>query len=314
MAASQTGAGTALRPGGGALPGERPPTREVVVPDLDSMVRWHEHSYPHPLARWHTHPEVEIHLIRSGTGLTFVGDHVGRFTAGHLVLVGSHVPHNWISDIHPGEIVEGRDVVLQVHPDRLRQLAQIAPEALEAVRLLESASRGVEYRGQTASAAATELEGIGTSTGVERLSHVFAVLTLLARAPRQERRVLASRAALPGTDPRVQRRVDAALLYITEHLDTDIRLTDVAELVEMTPSAFSRFFTRAAGRGFADMVRRLRVIQACRLLADTTLPVAQICYTVGYGNLSNFNRQFRTETGTTPREYRRTAVASKTST
>nr|WP_231979844.1 AraC family ligand binding domain-containing protein [Tessaracoccus coleopterorum] len=71
------------------------------------MVRWHEHAYPHPLARWHTHPEVEIHLIRAGTGLAFVGDHVGRFEAGHLALVGSHLPHNWISDLSPGSRYPG---------------------------------------------------------------------------------------------------------------------------------------------------------------------------------------------------------------
>ncbi len=298
------------RPDRGALPGERPPTPEVVVPDIDSMVRWHEHSYPHPLARWHTHPEIEIHLIRSGAGLAFVGDHVGRFGAGHLVLVGSHVPHNWISDLPAGAIIEGRDAVLQVHPDRFRQLALVAPEAAEAVRLLESASRGVEYTGATATDAAIQLEAVGTSIGLARLHHLFQLLTILARAPRHERRVLASRAAVPGTDARMQRRVDTALRYITDHLDTEVRLTDVADLVGMTPSAFSRFFSRAAGRGFADMVRRLRVIHACGLLTDTTRPVAEICYAVGYGNLSNFNRQFRAETGTTPREYRRTAAAA----
>ena len=64
--------------GDAALPGLQPPSREIVVPDLDSMVRWHDHAYPHPLARWHTHPEVEIHLIRSGTGLAFVGDTSAR--------------------------------------------------------------------------------------------------------------------------------------------------------------------------------------------------------------------------------------------
>lgn len=287
------------------FPGNRPPAHEVVLPDVDSMVRWHEHSYPHPLARWHTHPEAEIHLIRSGTGLAFVGDHVGRFDAGHLVLVGSQVPHNWISDLTPGEVVEGRDVVLQINPHQLRRLAQVAPEAIEGVRLLGSASRGLEYSGRTATEASTALEAIGVSAGVERLSHLFGLLTLLARAPQEERRVLASRAPLTASDPQVQRRVDTALRYVAENLHGEVRLHDVAALVGMTPSAFSRFFSRAAGRGLSDMVRRMRVIRACALLSGTDMPVAEICYAVGYGNLSNFNRQFRAETGTTPREHRR---------
>lgn len=239
------------------------------MPDIDSMVRWHEHSYPHPLARWHTHPEAEIHLIRTGTGLAFVGDYVGRFNAGHLVLVGAHLPHNWISDIPSDQVIEGRDVVLQVHPDRIRRLTQVAPEAAEVVGLFESASRGIEYTGTTAVNAATELEAVGSTTGVARLLHLFSLLS--------------------------------------DHLHMQIRLAEVAEVAGMTPTAFSRFFYHAAGRGFSDMVRRLRIIRACALLTNGALGVSDICYAVGYRNLSNFNRQFRAETGTTPREYRRTA-------
>jgi len=91
------------------------------------------------------------------------------------------------------------------------------------------------------------------------------------------------------------------------NLTADVRMTRAAQLVDMSPSTFSRFVQRAAGRGFAAMVRRMRIVHACRLLTETTMPVVEICYAVGYTNLSNFNRQFRAETGTTPRDYRRTA-------
>ncbi|PWD94497.1 hypothetical protein DEJ38_08755 [Kocuria rosea] len=32
------------------------PVRELVIPDPSRSVRWHEHDWPHPLARWHYHP------------------------------------------------------------------------------------------------------------------------------------------------------------------------------------------------------------------------------------------------------------------
>jgi transcriptional regulator GlxA family with amidase domain len=82
-------------------------------------------------------------------------------------------------------------------------------------------------------------------------------------------------------------------------------LDEAARIVGMTQSGLSRFFARAAGRGFADTVRRLRVITACTMLFQTDRPIAEICFEAGYQNLSNFNRQFRAETGMTPREYRR---------
>ncbi|MNF15500.1 DNA-binding transcriptional regulator SoxS [compost metagenome] len=52
-------------------------------------------------------------------------------------------------------------------------------------------------------------------------------------------------------------------------------------------------------------MRKLRVQRACRLLLQTERSVADICFEVGYENLSNFNRHFRIEMGQTPSEYRR---------
>lgn len=283
----------------------RSPATEIVVPDLESSVRWHQHDFPHPLARWHTHPEVEVHLIRRSTGLAFVGDHIGPFAPGHFVLIGSHLPHNWISDIGSDELVEGRDVVLQIDPERIDRLAQVLPEAAEAVTLFRAANRGIEYTGRTAVEAAGELERVGCSAGLERLHRIFAVLGLLARAPRDEQRTLSQGTARAPLDVPAQRNVDTVLRYITDNVAGEVRLDEAARIVGMTPSGLSRLFTRAAGRGFAETLRRLRVIRACTLLFETDRPIADICFDAGYQNLSNFNRQFRLETRMTPREYRR---------
>ncbi|WP_420124060.1 AraC family transcriptional regulator [Nakamurella sp.] len=283
----------------------RSPAAEIVVPDLSSSVRWHQHDFPHPLARWHTHPEVEVHLIRRSSGLAFVGDHIGPFKPGHVVLVGSHLPHNWISDLDPGELVEGRDVVLQIDPARIDRLAEDLPEAAEATALFESADRGIEYTGHTAARAAVELELVGASRGLHRLHRVFGLLGILADAPRPDRRILSRAPAGAPLDAPAQRKVDTVLRYITDNLGGEVRLDEAARIVGMTPSALSRFFLRAAGCGFADTVRRLRVIRACTMLFRTDRPVAEICFEAGYQNLSNFNRQFRAETGMTPRDYRR---------
>jgi AraC-like DNA-binding protein len=237
--------------------------------------------------------------------LAFVGDHIGPFAPGHFVLVGSHLPHNWISDLDPGELVEGRDVVLQIDPERINRLAQDLPEAAEAISLFHSANRGIEYTDRTAVQAAEQLEHVGDSTGLERLHRIFGLLYLLARAPRDEQRILSQGTARAPLDAPAQLKVDAVLRYVTDNLAGEVRLDEAARTVGMTPSALSRFFTRAAGRGFADTVRRLRVIRACTMLLQTDRPVAEICFDAGYQNLSNFNRQFRAETGMTPREYRR---------
>ena len=127
--------------------------RELVPTMPGTSARWHMHDYG-PYCRWHYHPEFEIHLIQHGTGRSIVGDHIGRFTAGHLVLVGSNLPHDWISDVGDGERITNRDVVFQFHPQWIRDCQQLLPELRAVDPLLARAARGIEFTGPTAMAAA----------------------------------------------------------------------------------------------------------------------------------------------------------------
>ena len=77
----------------------------------------------------------------------------------------------------------------------------------------------------------------------------------------------------------------------------------------MNESTFSRFFKRNAGSTFTDHLAKLRIGRACDLLANSGLPVTDICYEVGNSNISNFNRTFRQQRGSTPSAYRHLAAA-----
>jgi len=70
-------------------------------PPETGTVRCLSHGFPTPLARWHVHDEYELHLITATSGKTFVGDWIGPFQPGHLVLVGPRLPHNWVSTDAP---------------------------------------------------------------------------------------------------------------------------------------------------------------------------------------------------------------------
>jgi len=75
------------------------------VRDDQSFKIW-SHGYSYRTVRWHFHPEYELHLVTATKGDRYVGDHIGAFCAGDLVLVGPNLPHNWISDIPEGESIE----------------------------------------------------------------------------------------------------------------------------------------------------------------------------------------------------------------
>ncbi len=278
--------------------------REIIPPDPNHSVRWHQHSYPSPVARWNYHPEYEIHLIRKGTGKFIVGDFVGTFEAGHVSLVGSGLPHDWVSDLEPGEVLENRDAVIQFDGSWVEQTAGLVPEMTEVKPLLEQSARGIEFMGRSAREAATAIEAMGTSAGLERLQHLFALFRVLARAPEEDRRYLAEEWFRPQLDGPAAAVVDIVLEYVFNNHAGSVKLSEAASMVGMQQATFSKYFRRATGQNFSDLVRKLRLAHARRLLEISDKPVSDICYEVGFTNLSNFNRHFLTDAGETPRRYR----------
>ena len=100
------------------------------------------------------------------------------------------------------------------------------------------------------------------------------------------------------------RRVLKVKNYINERYRDEIRLAEVASLAGMSPSAFSRFFKLHTGRNLSDYIIDLRLGYASRLLVDSTHSIAEIGYSCGFNNLSNFNRIFKKKKGCSPSEFR----------
>ena len=117
-------------------------------------------------------------------------------------------------------------------------------------------------------------------------------------------RTLASNSFAKTVTGRESRRVNKVKEYIAQHYTEEIKLDDLAGLVAMSPSAFSRFFKQYTGRGPVDYIIDVRMGVAARMLVDTTTSVSEICYACGFNNLSNFNRTFKARRGYTPRDFR----------
>lgn len=283
----------------------RPAELEVILPEPEHCFRWFEHDYPYALARWNHHPEFEIHLIRQGSGKLVAGDYIGAFSAGHVALIGPDLPHDWIGELAPDEYLSGRDVVLQFDGAALLALRKTLPELGDLHTLFEQARRGLEFTGNTAIEAARLMEAIGSAQGLQRLILFLQLLDTLKRAPRQQVKSLASPCYAPTLDARSAERINRAFDYLMRELTGDVRLSEIARQLDMSEPGFSRFFKRNTGHGFIDLMRKFRVQRACRLLLQSEMSVADICFEVGYANLSNFNRHFRIELNQTPSEYRR---------
>ena len=283
----------------------RPRFEQVLTAENETFL-WRIDDYPWARSVWNFHPEFEIHLIRKSTGTVFIGDYIGEFSPGHLTIVGSDLPHNWVSHNRAGETVNARDLVVQFDPERLKKASTCLPEIAALEKFLELALRGILFSGDTARIGANALEAMGDARGLDRLNQFLQLLELLATS--NTYKVLSSPGFFPDLDSSALDIMQRCTSYVCDHMATDLSLRDVAKVAGMTESTFSRFFQKNSGRSFTDYLAELRIGRACRLLAETQQPVSGICYEVGYFNLSNFNRNFLKRRGMTPSRYRDLAL------
>ncbi|MBN3763577.1 AraC family transcriptional regulator [Burkholderia sp. Ac-20365] len=278
------------------------PDLELVHTRQDESFRAWVHDYPHSVAKWHFHPEYEVHVIRASTGKFFVGDFIGDFGPGNLVLTGPNLPHNWISDDGAVTDVPSRDLVLQFSREAVERMVAAFAELSPVLGMLDQASRGLQFPDALGHAIIPCMQSLSTAHGARRVALLMSVLEELIGCA--DRRLLAG----PSYDVNAQRymssTINQVLSYIQQNLSGNLRETDVAELSGMSVSSFTRFFKRHTGCTFIQYQNRLRLNEACELLMCTDLSVTDVCYRVGFNNVSNFNRQFLAQKDMPPSRFR----------
>jgi AraC-like DNA-binding protein len=285
----------------------RHPSLGYEAPDTVEFVRCVEHARPTSLERWHYHDEYELQLIVGARGRAFVGDHVGHFEPGHLVLTGPRLPHNWITTEVVSEVADDvRSLVVQFRGEPLTAAMQSIRELEELRPLLERARRGVEFFGISEDVAA-RFHRIKRSRGLQRFAEFAALLSLLQRC--EDVRLLSSDSAVDPGEGTVGATIQKILRYVHDNHAESLSLAEVAAHVGLSKGSVSRYFGNTTDGNFTGFVNRMRVNKACELLARSASPISSICYEVGFNNLANFNRRFREIKHVTPSEFRQQATA-----
>ncbi len=259
---------------------------------------------------WHFHPEYQLFIVLEGTGTRFIGDHMQRFGPGDLVLTGPNLPHVWRSDAPyfekdsnlstRGIVVYFRDVILA------EQLLE-TQESLKIKQLLDRSHRGLEFYGQTREQVGERVQALAGTTGFES---VLGLLHILHTLSLSDEYTVLSRLGLPTPlRPVDQERMERVYAFLMGHFTQTIRLDEVASIANMAPTAFCRYFKERTNKSLSQFIAELRIGYACKLMVEEGLSVSQIAYECGYRALSNFNRQFKSITGVTPREYKRQYAA-----
>ena len=273
-----------------------------IVDHSAGAIRYIEHGYPSPLVRWHCHDEYELHYISASSGKVFVGDYVGEFHPGNLVLVGPRLPHNWISTKDTTEANLLRDMVVQFHRSSVESLANEIPELRELLPMLDAARYGIEFTSM-GRRAEYYMQAIRSASGPTRLGYFCQFMHELTKC--QEHRTLSVVPMVSTADAAGLDKIDTVVKFVLEKYQEDISQKQVASMLRMNESYFSRFFKRSTSNTFSEFLTKIRIGKACELLSTTDQQITSICFGVGYRNVANFNRRFLKHKKLTPREYRK---------
>lgn len=255
--------------------------------------------------QWHCHPEYELTLILDSRGQRLVGDGIAEYSAGDLVLLGPNLPHSWRSGpvkSSPHEL--HRAIVVQFREGFLGQQFFELREFEEVLSLLRRSARGLAF-GHThcGRRVAANLADLPALPPANRLLNLLSALVELAGE--SEAQTLSSLRLRPISHPEGQRRIDAISSYLDEHFHEEIDFIQLADRFHMAQAALCRFFKRSTGRTLTTYLNELRVGAATQLLLETDESILDICFRVGFGNYSNFNRQFKRIKGVGPHSLRR---------
>jgi AraC-like DNA-binding protein len=250
---------------------------------------------------WHHHPEFELTLTLNSRGHRFVGDHIGPYDDGDLVLVGPNLPHTWCSAAAIDPSRPHVAIVSWFSEAWMVDVVRLMPELEGILALAREARRGIWFSTTVAREVRAQIQRLPGAAPDDRLITLLQVLRRLAADP--QRQLLAERTSSVepvSPEPRLQR----VLEHLHAHFDEPVDIARLAEIACLSPSALHRMFRRHARMTPIVYVVKLRIGSACSMLMEGNPNIAAVAARVGYRNLANFNRQFRTVKGVSPSQFR----------
>ena len=252
--------------------------------------------------------DYEFVLMLAGEGRVIFGSRAHPFRAHHLFLIPPFVPHRietkpGIATDHiavhfdfapgippPGRALSGRRPYAVRFPGELalpRQTILLPHDHVEQAfqELLTAQASPVLWKEVVIRAC---------------MLRILTALLAKTRAPRH---------AVHATRDRA--RLGRVTAHVGAHLTDTLTAAGLACVAGLSVSHFNRLFREWSGYSPLEYVRRQRLDEARRLLADIDLSIKAIAARTGFADPYHFSRAFRQMDGLSPTEFRAVALAGR---
>lgn len=260
------------------------------------------HFYDH----LHQHPETQLTLVLGSEGKVIAGDYIGSFKPGDIFLIGPNLPHVFRNDMKYYETGTDENAHMvsvffewQSFGDKFLSL----PELKHINDFAKLSERGLYIKDTVRNRITQLMKQLFRKSEMDRLIVLLKILNILSHTSDVD--PLASSGIYNDFDEVDGKKLGNVYRFTMNEYHRKIQLDEVADVANMTINSFCRYFKKRTRKSYIDFLTEIRIGQARKFLQEKDLSISQICFEVGFNNLSNFNRKFREVCSITPTEFRK---------
>ena len=263
---------------------------------------------PHFYDILHRHPEIQITAILSGKGQRFIGDQIGSFQPGDILVIGPNIPHLLKCDeayYQNQPTLFAHSISIFFNQNSLGNDFFSLPEMNLVREFIQKSACGLIISQLESGNIFDKIIEIKEKEGIDKVIGFLEILKLLSQIKAQQ--FLSPLPFYTSNREEDGSRLNDVIQFMIKNYPKNISLEEISEIAHLSPAAFCRFFKLRTRKTFITFLNELRISHACKLLTESEQPVNEICYHTGFNNLAHFNRLFKIQTGVTPSLYRKKA-------
>ncbi len=252
----------------------------------------------------HFHEDCQLTYILEGDGQVSLGESIAEFAKGDVLLIGKNIPHvlrnsdNYYQNPH----LHAKAISVFFSQDTLMTIFNLLPEASSLQKLLNYSAYGIKINGEIADEVR---QGLNKMLNLEKFDSFLEFIGILNNISKAHDLNLISKTSIPlHSVSEANKKINKVYEYVMANFHDKITLNEISSKVNMSPTAFCRFFKQRTLKTFSNFLIEVRIANACKMLIEGDYNTTQCCFSNGYNNVSNFHRHFRKVTGMTPGEYK----------
>jgi AraC-like DNA-binding protein len=161
----------------------------------------------------------------------------------------------------------------------------------------------LQITGKTKQRVAEILEQLLSAEGSQRIILLVEALSVIAGC--KQLITLSSIGFKPDNVEVENDRINAIYEYSIKNFKRKIQLEEIADVANISPNSFCRYFKSRTRKTYSQFLIELRVGHACKLLIENNECIKRLCYESGFNNFTSFHKYFKMITGKSPLAYQK---------